>query len=281
MAILSAAVNPDGSVNIEATPNNTKESTVGKSSLGKDAFLNLLIAQMQNQDPLNPSSDTEWIAQMAQFSALEEMQNMGQTMENTQALGLVGQYVIMSTTLSTGESSLVGGQVDYVVIQSGKAYLAVSNNGTSLGLFPIDELDTVTNKEYIDNLYNQGGEDDEEDETTEETTEEKLLSVMDKLAEGIDSVNETMGSVAEKMDEILAAGGAGSDEKDESVDVIEGGTRTGNETGTENGTDTESGTVTGGETVSGSETVSGNETGAENGAAAGGEENSPDGEAVL
>ena len=46
------------------------------SVLGKDAFLELLVTQLQNQDPLNPMDDKEFIAQLAQFSSLEQMSNV-------------------------------------------------------------------------------------------------------------------------------------------------------------------------------------------------------------
>lgn len=49
--------------------------------LDKDAFLRLLITQLQNQDPLNPMEDQEFIAQMAQFSALEQMTNMNANLQ--------------------------------------------------------------------------------------------------------------------------------------------------------------------------------------------------------
>ena len=51
-------------------------------ALGKDAFLKLLFTQLQNQDPTSPMDDKEFIAQMAQFSSLEQMQNMTKAMED-------------------------------------------------------------------------------------------------------------------------------------------------------------------------------------------------------
>src|ERR1700741_3407172 len=54
----------------------------GNSDLGKDAFLQLLITQLQHQDPTNPMDDREFISQMAQFSSLEQMQNMTKAIES-------------------------------------------------------------------------------------------------------------------------------------------------------------------------------------------------------
>ena len=71
--------------------------------LGKDDFLNLLIAQMQNQDPLNPTSSIEFTAQLAQFSSLEqlgnvndnlaELKNFQASINNSQAVSLIGKSV--------------------------------------------------------------------------------------------------------------------------------------------------------------------------------------------
>ena len=143
---LWAPVNPDGSINQVGTPDNNREETKGTSKLGKDAFLNLLVAQMKYQDPLNPTSDTEWISQLATFSSLEEMQNMSATMANSQALNLVGEMVIINN-----ENKLIGGKVDYVTLVGGKAYLAVKGE-----LYSIDDLDTVASEEYLNQLL-QGG----------------------------------------------------------------------------------------------------------------------------
>lgn len=57
------------------------ERKTGDGTLGKDDFLKILIAQLQNQDPTNPMEDTEFIAQMAQFSALEQTMNLTKAFE--------------------------------------------------------------------------------------------------------------------------------------------------------------------------------------------------------
>lgn len=69
--------------------------------LGKDAFLKILITQLQNQDPTSPMDDKEFISQMAQFSSLEQMQNMTKAMENL--LASQNQTQLMSYTSFIGK----------------------------------------------------------------------------------------------------------------------------------------------------------------------------------
>jgi len=73
----------------------------GNSELGKDAFLQLLITQLQHQDPTNPMDDREFISQMAQFSSLEQMQNMTKAMESL--LASQQQTQMMSYTTFIGK----------------------------------------------------------------------------------------------------------------------------------------------------------------------------------
>lgn len=120
----------------------TKEDTTGSSTLGKDAFLQLLVAQMKYQDPLNPSSDTEWISQMAQFSSLEQMQNMNSTITNSQAFSMIGQTVEI-----TADDKIVEGVVDYVTVSSGKAYVSV--NGES---YEADKVTSVLSPQYLQQI---------------------------------------------------------------------------------------------------------------------------------
>ncbi|MBR2409973.1 MAG: hypothetical protein IKB07_13590 [Lachnospiraceae bacterium] len=106
----------------------TKKETKGTSELGKDAFLQLLVAQMKFQDPLNPTSDTEYIAQLAQFSQLEQMQNLAATNENSQMLSMVGKEVCVSSENEDGTLNYKQGVVEGVTISGGKAYLTVDGS---------------------------------------------------------------------------------------------------------------------------------------------------------
>jgi flagellar basal-body rod modification protein FlgD len=62
--------------------------------LDKNAFLNLLVTQLQNQDPLNPVEDKEFIAQMAQFSSLEQLQQLNQKFDsNLESLSKIKESI--------------------------------------------------------------------------------------------------------------------------------------------------------------------------------------------
>ena len=134
----------DGQV-LESVSNLQKETKAANSSLDKDAFLQLLVAQMKYQDPLEPTSNTEYISQLATFSELEEMQNLTSGMTLQRASGLVGQYVFMKVTDSSGNTTFPEGTVDYVVYENNKAYLSIGDN-----LYSIDDLDTVADSRYVE-----------------------------------------------------------------------------------------------------------------------------------
>lgn len=114
-------------------------------ALDKEAFLQLLVAQMKYQDPLEPTSNTEYISQLATFSSLEEMQNLNATSQASQATQLVGKQVIMRSTSKSGETTYVTGRVDFIVRENGQTYLSIND-----GLYSIDDLDTVIDDEYLD-----------------------------------------------------------------------------------------------------------------------------------
>ncbi len=95
------------------------------NALDKNAFLSILVAQLANQNPLEPSSDTEFIAQLAQFSVLEQMQNLNATMSSNNAVDMVGKYVYVEDAAEGNEAGIVFGRVDGVLKQDGIDYLLV------------------------------------------------------------------------------------------------------------------------------------------------------------
>ncbi|MDR3563801.1 MAG: flagellar hook capping FlgD N-terminal domain-containing protein [Negativicutes bacterium] len=107
------------------TTSTTQTTTVNNAaaSLGKDDFLKLLMTQMENQDPLKPTDDTQMVAQMAQFSSLEQMQNMNASVQTTQAMGMIGKTI--SWADDSGNS--VSGIVQSVQISNGATSLQMQD----------------------------------------------------------------------------------------------------------------------------------------------------------
>ncbi len=75
------------------------------NALGKDAFMNLLVTQMQHQNPLEPQADGEFLAQLAQFSSLEQLQgindNIAKLMTFVDGLASVPTGATPTSTSST------------------------------------------------------------------------------------------------------------------------------------------------------------------------------------
>lgn len=113
-------------------------------TLDKDAFLQLLVAQMKYQDPLEPTDNTEYVSQLANFSELEEMQNMVQSSDMQRASSLVGRYVSMAENDATGNTKYTEGFVDSVVYQGNKTYLSIKDV-----LYNFDNLDKVYDNDYV------------------------------------------------------------------------------------------------------------------------------------
>nr|WP_302594124.1 flagellar hook capping FlgD N-terminal domain-containing protein [uncultured Acetatifactor sp.] len=143
MSVLMAPVKDGVIQETDSQASIKKAQTADNNGMDKDAFLQLLVAQMQYQDPLEPTSNTEYISQYAQFSQVEQMQNMAATSELARATSLVGQEVYIKTTTSNGKQNLLYGKVDYVVFENGKAYLAIDES-----LYSLDDLDTVVDLDY-------------------------------------------------------------------------------------------------------------------------------------
>jgi flagellar basal-body rod modification protein FlgD len=103
-----------------------QETKTYNTNLDKDAFLKLLVTQLKNQDPLEPMDNTEFIAQMAQFSSLEQAQNTNKTIKADSAYNMVNKLVKANhVDPKTNEITQVVGEVSMVRIDGDKIYLKV------------------------------------------------------------------------------------------------------------------------------------------------------------
>lgn len=113
-----------------------------KGDMGKDAFLKLLITELRHQDPTQPMQDREFISQMAQFSALEQMTNVSNSMNSlnrsarsNEAYSLLGKRV---EAFNPANGRAVEGEVSRIFYRENDIRLMV--NGTELGLSDIHSV---------------------------------------------------------------------------------------------------------------------------------------------
>ena len=131
------------------------ETKLSNQTLGKDDFLKLLITELRYQDALEPMNDRDFIAQMAQMSALEQMQNLNKTVEEGLGSILEGQNLGQANMLALGELlvglgslkqglDLLGREITYLydgVEQKGTVTALKENNGHFLALIGEQEIE--------------------------------------------------------------------------------------------------------------------------------------------
>jgi flagellar basal-body rod modification protein FlgD len=106
---------------ISSTDPITGQRGLENKQLGKDSFMQLLVTQLQNQDPLQPTANDEFVAQLAQFSSLEQMEGVN---ENLVALAILQQGNALLGQL-TSSSGLIGQQVQYTDPTNGESMVGV------------------------------------------------------------------------------------------------------------------------------------------------------------
>ena len=142
---VSAVINNGEIVKTANQINTEKEAEKSSSTVNKTDFMNLLVAQMKNQDPLEPTSNTEWVSQYATFSELEQMQNVANSSTLQRASDLVWKEVLVNSTDASGNVKQVQGKVDSVNFSGSNAYLTI--DGVQ---YSIDDLVEVVDKDYSD-----------------------------------------------------------------------------------------------------------------------------------
>lgn len=236
----------NGTIVEDATTSTTTEKTSG-GDLGYDEFLKILCAEMQYQDPLEPTSNTEYIAQLATFSQLESTLSMQNTIEGASANDLVGKYVIMKVTSSTtGEVTYASGTVDYVLHQGGKTYLSINDS-----LYSLDDLDTVADDDYMEAVSLAQDFEDAlallpnkyQVSLSDKASIQAIRSVYDSLSAyqksfiDKDAYN-TFCEIEQRLNELIAAAENTQNSGSDSTDETEGSDETG-DTDTEGETTTE------------------------------------------
>lgn len=150
MATVQAANQKSIQQIIDSTSKATGSRNTGQ--LGKDDFLNLLITQLRYQDPLKPMDDKEFIGQMAQFSALEQMQNMNTSFSSVKAFSMIGKNIkAILTDEKTGENKVIQGVATSVKVEGGKTFVVVKGSD-----IPIDKVAEVSDRSSTSEtgLYN-------------------------------------------------------------------------------------------------------------------------------
>jgi len=131
MSTISPVTSPASTSSSSATDTTPNSS----QTLSQNDFLQLLVAQMQYQDPSNPQSDTQMASQMAQFSTLTASTQMSSSLSMLQANNLVGTNVTVQVT--PGSNTVASGVVSGVTMASGSPQIIVtdaSGNATPYNL---------------------------------------------------------------------------------------------------------------------------------------------------
>lgn len=130
---------------IQETASQTSVQSAAKNGMDKEAFLKLLVAQMKYQDPLEPTSNTEYVSQYATFSQVEQLQNMASSMDLMRASSMVGKLVTVEATDNSGNAKQIQGTVEYVTYQNNKAYVSIDGS-----LYAADDVVAIVDETYQD-----------------------------------------------------------------------------------------------------------------------------------
>lgn len=110
-------------------------------SLGQNSFLQLMMTQMKYQDPLQPQDNSQFLAQLAQFTSLEQMTNVAtQEQQVSQTLSVLEAHQLLGSnvTVQNGDGTSVSGVVSAIKFDKGAPQLLV--NGTAYGLDALQQM---------------------------------------------------------------------------------------------------------------------------------------------
>lgn len=147
---MAGTIDTTGKVSNQIMSSTSKTSNTKKSNtLNMENFLSLLVAEMQNQDPLEPTSNSDYMAQMATFSQVEATSEMNKRVLSQTASNLIGKAVIVKT--DTNSTGYAGGIVNGWQEIDGIVYLGINGN-----LYDINDVEQVIDKNYYEKWNNNG-----------------------------------------------------------------------------------------------------------------------------
>lgn len=117
-----------------------------KNEVAVDDFLQLMITQLKNQDFMNPMNDTEYVTQLAQFSTMQQMQELAYYSKANYVMGLVGKEVT-TARMSMGEMISEKGTVEKITLSNKEYVLYV--NGKTYGLEQIMQIHQTLKQEHL------------------------------------------------------------------------------------------------------------------------------------
>jgi flagellar basal-body rod modification protein FlgD len=119
-------------------------NTTDKTSMGKEDFLKLMLAQLQNQDPMNPMEGTEFASQLAEFTSLEQLINLNDAMDTS----INADYFLSQSINNTLAATLIGKEVKL----DGNSFKNDGDENVTLGYNLSNKANSVTVK-----IYNEAG----------------------------------------------------------------------------------------------------------------------------
>ena len=147
---MAGTIDTTSKVSNQIMSSTSKTSNTKKSNtLNMENFLSLLVAEMQNQDPLEPTSNSDYMAQMATFSQVEATSEMNKRVLSQTASNLIGKAVIVKT--DTNNTGYAGGIVNGWQEIDGIVYLGINGN-----LYDINDVEQVIDKNYYEKWNNSG-----------------------------------------------------------------------------------------------------------------------------
>ena len=167
-----------------ASDSSGKATTASKMNETKEMFLQLLVTEMQYQDPMQPSDNSEYVKELAQFTQVESLNAMQDDIAKMNANALPGKYVTL-TDSETGKD--IEGLVEYVKSEGSKNYVSVDGN-----LYDVADIQTVSDTSYY------------EDQTMASNVEQLINSLpdLDKLtlkdAEKVEQVATAADGLSQK-----------------------------------------------------------------------------------